>query len=237
MARFEKFGDYMFSLLFTPLRKVKQSANQFYIFCKVVGKLFDDCKNDIFTVRAESMVISASESMLPEHGKDRTMVRLLNEDVETYRIRLCMKAIVSQMAGTNQGVLLAVKSLGYTDSSVVPYRTIDPDRWAEFIVMINIGIDQENVEYSTLRNEVRAVKEAIAKDNYHFTLNSDTRGIGEETTVMTVACQTSISFWTGKRLLDGSSLLDGSVSLDQELVNYPIIITCHSNPEQVININ
>lgn len=57
---FEKFSDYMYSLLFTPLKKVRQAVNQFYLFFKVVGKLFDDTKADIFRVREESMIASAS---------------------------------------------------------------------------------------------------------------------------------------------------------------------------------
>jgi hypothetical protein len=57
---FDKFGDYMFSLLFGPLLKVKKAVNQFYLFFKVVGKLFDEIKTAIFTVRAESMIITGS---------------------------------------------------------------------------------------------------------------------------------------------------------------------------------
>ena len=61
---FEKFSDYMYSLLFTPLKKISQVRNQFYIFFRIIGKLFDDTKADIFRVREESMIASASTMML-----------------------------------------------------------------------------------------------------------------------------------------------------------------------------
>ena len=51
---FNSFGEYMFRLLFGPLRKVTKKANQFYIFFKVIGRQFDQMKKDIFRVREES---------------------------------------------------------------------------------------------------------------------------------------------------------------------------------------
>ena len=34
---FKTFGEYMYTLLFSPLRRGRQSLNQFYIFFKVMG--------------------------------------------------------------------------------------------------------------------------------------------------------------------------------------------------------
>lgn len=156
----------MFSLLFTPLKKGKRAANQFYIFFKVIGKLFDDCKRDIFRVRDESMVISASEPMLPEHGKDRGMQRLKGEDVEAYRTRLSMKAIIAEKAGTRDGVLLALKSLGYENSYIEPFYKTDPKRWAEFIIFLR-GKNPSGVnDIRIIDAEVMKVKEASAKPAY-----------------------------------------------------------------------
>ena len=238
MARFETFGDYMFSLLFTPLRKGKEATNQFYIFFKIVGKLFDDCKQDIFRVRTESMVISASETMLNEHGKDRRMTRMKNEDTEAFRTRLSMKAILSERAGTKEGVLLAVKSLGYLNSFIVPYSSIDPTRWAEFLVKINLSLDYDKaIEYSTLRKTVREIKEASAKDNYLFTFDTEFIGIGEEYTMLTVSNEIDVNWWSNMQTLDGSMLLNGNIDIDTELVNYPIIVTYNSNPVEIIEID
>ncbi|MCY9758871.1 hypothetical protein M5X00_32150, partial [Paenibacillus alvei] len=110
---FEKFSDYMYYLLISPWKKVVRKENQFYIFLKVIGKLFDQTKEDIFRVREESMIITASEQMLNEHGRERDMPRLKGEDIEAYRLRLMMKNMIATQAGTEQGILTALKALGY----------------------------------------------------------------------------------------------------------------------------
>jgi hypothetical protein len=166
MARFNSFGDYMFSLLFTPLRKGQKAVNQFYIFFKVIGKLFDDSKKDLFRVRGESMIISASELMLNEHGKDRGMLRLKGEDIETYRTRLSMKAIIAEKAGTREGVLLAVRAMGYEESYIEPMYLSDPTRWAEFIVFLQSKVQSPINDLYVIDKEIMKVKEASSKPNY-----------------------------------------------------------------------
>ena len=44
MKQFDQFGDYMFDLLFAPLKRGKRAVNQFHIFFKVIGREFDDIK-------------------------------------------------------------------------------------------------------------------------------------------------------------------------------------------------
>ena len=112
MKRFGTFGEYMFDLLFAPLKRGKRAANQFYIFFKVVGRIFDGMKKDVFRVRSEANVASASPVMLPVHGQDRDMPRLEGEDVESYRTRLSMKGVISEWSGTKTGILYALAALG-----------------------------------------------------------------------------------------------------------------------------
>ena len=165
MTMFDKFGDYMYSLLFTPLKKVRKASNQFNLFFKVVGRLFDDTKQDIFRVREEAMVVSASKIMLPEHGKDRDMPRLLGETTEGYRTRLSMKAIIAEMAGTEAGILLSMASLGYDRSYLEPMYKHDPERWAEFILFL--GGDSPSVtDMRVIDGEVMKVKEASSMPAY-----------------------------------------------------------------------
>ena len=163
---FEKFCDYMYSLLFTPLKKIKQAANQFYIFFRVIGKLFDDTKEDIFRVREESMVASASEVMLAEHGKDRDMARLKGETVEGYRTRLSMKALIAEKAGTEQGILLALAALGYEHSYIERMALHDPERWAEFIIILGGKYPSGVNDIAVIDGEVMKVKEASSKPFY-----------------------------------------------------------------------
>lgn len=162
MAMFDNFGDYMYSLLFTPLRKVKRSVNQFYVFFKVIGQLFDRAKKDIFRVREESMIISASEAFLSLHGKDRDMPRLKGESIEGYRRRLSMKGIIAERAGTNEGLILAVKALGYEKVRVEPMYLTDPAKWAEATLWISGG-DFIVTDRQIILNEINKVKPASAK--------------------------------------------------------------------------
>ena len=88
---FQSFGEYMFYLLFSPLKRGKQALNQFYIFFKVMGRSFDECKQKLFRIREEASVLTCSDVMLSVHGEDRDMLRLEGEALENYRNRLAMK--------------------------------------------------------------------------------------------------------------------------------------------------
>lgn len=166
MKRFETFGEYMFDLLFAPLKRGKRSKNQFFIFFRVVGRIFDGMKDDVFRVRAEANVATASPPMLTVHGRDRGMQRLLGEDDEAYRTRLSMKGIIAEEAGTKKGILRALTALGYDKSYIEPLAYQDPERWAEFIVYLNgsrrSGVNDLNV----IDAEVRKVKEGSSKPSY-----------------------------------------------------------------------
>ena len=120
MKRFDNFGDYMFDLLFAPLKKGQRAVNQFRIFFRVVGRDLDDVKKAFFRARDEANVASASPVMLPVHGQDRDMPRLEGEGIEAYRTRLSMKGLISEWGGTRQGILYALTALGYDQSYIEP---------------------------------------------------------------------------------------------------------------------
>ena len=134
----------MFDLLFAPLKRGKRAANQFFIFFKVIGRIFDGMKKDAFRLRDELNVATASPVMLPVHGQDRDMPRLEGESIENYRARLSMKGIISEWGGTKSGILYALTSLGYEQSTIEPFSYQDPERWAEFIVFLK-GSKQSGV--------------------------------------------------------------------------------------------
>lgn len=46
MKQYDRFGEYMFDLLFAPLKKGKRTVNQLFIFFKVIGRVFDGLKED-----------------------------------------------------------------------------------------------------------------------------------------------------------------------------------------------
>lgn len=174
MKPFDTFGEYMFKLLFAPLKKGKRAANQFWIFFQVVGREFDEMKEAIFRVRDEANVASASEVMLSVHGQDRGMTRIQGEDAESYRTRLVMKGVVSTWGGTKKGILYALAAMGWDRSYIKPAATQDPERWAEFIVFLGSSAEASIISLEQIDAEIRKVKEASSRPDYGL---EDRRGI------------------------------------------------------------
>lgn len=163
MKQYDRFGEYMFDLLFGPLKKGKRAVNQFYIFFKVVGRVFDSLKEDALRVRDETNIATASPVMLPIHGQDRDMLRLVGESVEGYRTRLAMKGIIASWAGTSKGILYAMAALGYEHSAVKPVYPDDPNRWAEFIVQLGPGKPGSVKDFFTIYAEIQKIKEGSSR--------------------------------------------------------------------------
>ena len=173
MKRFETFGEYMFALLFAPLKRGRKQDNQFFIFFRVIGRIFDGMKDDVFRVRSEANVATASPIMLSVHGQDRGMSRLPGEDDEAYRTRLSMKGIIAEEAGTKKGILRALTALGYDKSYIEPLVYQEPTRWAEFIVFLNSSKRSGVNDLNVIDAEVRKVKEGSSKPSY----GSETSGV------------------------------------------------------------
>lgn len=94
------------------------------------------------------------------------MPRLEGESIENYRARLSMKGIISEWGGTKSGILYALTSLGYEQSTIEPFSYQDPERWAEFIVFLK-GSKQSGVNnLAVIDAEVRKVKEGSSKPAY-----------------------------------------------------------------------
>lgn len=163
---FDKFVDYMYYLLPGPLKKIPRKLNQFYIFLRAAGKLFDQTQQDIFRVREELIIISASEIMLTEHGRDRAMPRLPGENVEAYRQRLLLKPKIAAQAGTTSGIILALQAMGYEQSYCVPMYLQDPTRWAEFIVYLGSSLPSSINDLTVIDAEVMRVKPAYTLPSY-----------------------------------------------------------------------
>lgn len=163
MKQYDHFGEYMFDLLFAPLKKGKRAVNQFFIFFKVIGRAFDNLKEDALRVRDETNIATASPVMLPVHGQDRDMPRLAGESVEGYRTRLAMKGIIASWAGTRKGIQYAMFALGYEHSLVLPAYTDYPNHWAEFIVQLGPGKLESISNFFVIYEEIQKVKEGSSR--------------------------------------------------------------------------
>lgn len=152
-----KFGEYVYSLLFAPLRQGKKAVNQFYIFCQAMGRSFDRVKEAFLKVREESSVLTCSPVMLPVHGADRDMPRLRGETVENYRTRLALKGLIAKNAGMNNGIYYLARGFGYDNVNVVPGAK--PDHWAEATVWL-IGGNIVLADRELLLRELDKIKPA-----------------------------------------------------------------------------
>lgn len=168
---FEKFCDYMYYLLTSPFKKIKKYMNQWYILFTVLGHRFDDAMESLYNAREQTMVATCDAVMLPVHAEERRLTRYSGEEDENFRKRISSYVEVLKLGGTDEGILLAAKSLGYDDIEVVKakYLTGDESRWAEFFVIIHMKADQPHpISFPILVQHVRKTKAVGAKDNYLF---------------------------------------------------------------------
>lgn len=217
MKRFDTFGEYMFDLLFAPLKKGRWAANQFSIFFRVLGRDFDDLKTAVFRVRNEANVASASAVMLPVHGQDREMPRLNSETDEGYRTRLSMKGVIASWAGTARGIRYALAALGYEHARVEPCSMQDPEHLAEFIVHLGFGNANAVTDFSVLYSEVQKVKEGSSKLAWFVVPQEPVRWIHPENFVL-FRYTVSMAFSHIRRpwiRFNGEVNFDGGILFDQ----------------------
>lgn len=162
---FDQFGDYMFYLLNAPLKKLKDGRNQLKIFFSVAGKIFDGMLQDILKFQRQKVISEAEPIMLEVIGQDRDMFLLQGETTEQYRHRLQMKAILSELGGTNTGLLLALQVLGYPDCVIEPLYKTDRSRWAEIYIDILVTHD---INYAAILYEVLRIKTARTLPYFRF---------------------------------------------------------------------
>lgn len=235
----ENFIEYMWYLFTTPYKKIKKSLNKWYALCRVFGKRFDDAKEDILRARDEGMVATCCHEMLPVHGADRRLTRYAGEHPENYRSRIAMYEELCKLGGTNEGVLLALRTLGYAspeliranDLSGFRHFTLDgtwivdgsrilesdtlENRWAEFYIVIEMDADEEHpISFNIMRKTVRKWKEVGAKDNYLFRYSLGIREINSINFVK-VLYRKYMHYYDYLKT-DGMWQLDGSYVLDAE---------------------
>lgn len=215
---YDNFKDYMYYLLTSPFKRVKKSINNWYILCEVLGSWFDECMNDIYRAREESMVATCDDIMIPVHAADRRMSRNPGESNASYRKRIAWYIEIKRLGGTNIGVERAIKALGYANPLLVRAVDLlgDENRWAEFYVLLENDIDFiEPVAFEVLRNTVRQIKYSGAKDNYLFryyiTINELTEQLFARYHTVLVIVNYNYLMLDGSWNLDGAQILSGVI--------------------------
>ncbi len=172
---FEDFCEYMYYLLISPFKKVKKKINQWHILFGVLGKYFDDAMESLYSAGEQTMLATCDPVMLQVHADERHINRYAGEEIENFRARIAMYGEICRLGGTNQGILLAVKTLGFEDVEIKTAKELkgNPERWAEFYVLIRMELEWPYpISFDILKKNVRIWKEAGAKDNYQFILHS-----------------------------------------------------------------
>lgn len=168
---FDEFCDYMYYLLTSPFKKIKKRVNQWYVLFKVLGQCFDNDMENLYRALEETMVATCSAAMLPVHAAERRLTRYQGEEDENFRKRISSYMEVLKLGGTNPGVLLAAKSLGYDDIEIIRADIVtgDKERWAEFFVIIQMNAEHPHpISFPILVKNIRKAKAVGAKDNYLF---------------------------------------------------------------------
>lgn len=246
---YEKFCDYMYYLLLSPLKKVKKPFNQWYLLFMVLGRRMDDAKDMIYKASMQTMAAACEEELLPVFAKERKLTRYEGESVEDFRKRIVNCAEIYKCGGTDAGIVKTVRSLGYDNVEVAKAKDLTGDikRWAEFYVIIKINVTSgQHLKLSALQNSVRDIKQAGAKDNYLFVYDAghpegganDNRidtcmvvciivenvpGLDAAVVVLTEVNGTikaDTKVLTNVWHLDGTYKLDGSMRLNAEVEEY-----------------
>lgn len=217
---FDKFCDYMYYLLTSPFKKVMKTLNQWYILFKVLGRRFDDAMDGLYHAGEQTMVTTCSSEMLQVHAEEKNIARYPGEEEENFRTRIANYPEILRLGGSDKGVLVAIKSLGYTDPQIIPANKMIQyfhnedlkNRWAEFYVIVRMNAGESHpVSLEVLKNEVRKAKYVSAKDNYYFEYCSTVRHLHDIN--LRTRVRLRLSYWECI-LLDGSVKLDGRTKLN-----------------------
>ena len=178
----KSYKEYMFYLLHAPFKRVRKEVNQWKILMDVLGEYMDQIKEYIFLIREQTSIETAQGIALDLIASGMKMFRFEKESDEQFRRRLLNKRAIAEMGGTKKGILFAIRSLGYKNTTIVPIHELSKeknkfdgtvqfngekqwnsnnkleDRWAEFLVKLDT--DSEDYDFEILKNEVLKTKQA-----------------------------------------------------------------------------
>lgn len=221
----DNFRDYLWYLLWSPLKRAKKEINTWYKLVTVFGRLFDQAQKALVTAREEGMIATCSPAMLPVHAADRNLTRYTGETDGNYRRRIANYPEICRLGGTNQGIILIVKSLGFPDIKIERAVDLkgDPNRWAEFFVVIPFPVaEMYPIGLPELKRAVRQTKEVAALDRYLFQFYMES--VQREQFALTRVAFGFTLRWYDYPCWDGGIRWDGKQTWSSELQDHPIRI-------------
>lgn len=161
------FHEFMWKLAHEPFRKSKNQNNDISKLLHAFGEVLEDLKDNVFLIRRQGLLMTASEKALDAHGGKR-FPRYAGESDEQYRNRLLARKELARKAGTVEGMLLTLQSLGYADAEIHPFYVFDPERWAEFYILLNKDTLNQLNNFDIVLSEIMRVKTASSYPIYAF---------------------------------------------------------------------
>ncbi|MCR4443484.1 MAG: phage tail protein [Peptococcaceae bacterium] len=209
------FGEYIWSLLPLPFRKV---GSDIYLLFQAIGAKLEELKQAFFQIRRAWIIDTAPGWALDLHGMDRRMPRLPGESDDVYRLRLQSARTIYAMGGTDTGLIESLAQIGFTATIYNLYNE-DPLRWAEMNITAQGNISQplSLPTIESLKKTLKVTKAAHAKIaililSYRISTRQNYRAKGTETMVF----NQKVSYPPGNIILDGSKVLDGSWQLNSK---------------------
>lgn len=212
---FDKFADYMWYLLPSAFKRQKKKS-QFAVYCKIIGNLYDMLMQSLFRLREETILETCSHCMLEVFGNDYDMMQMKGETYESYRKRLQMKALTAEKAGTLQGILYAMASVGYDNCTITPFYLANPERWAEIRINVYTGsVDDINtIDFNCVVSEVMKVKKASTLPHYRFYYSIIIIEQKLNNIKMALRFIMSVPFWGCGAIYIGQYHYDGTIGYD-----------------------
>lgn len=170
----DKWREYFWYLLPSPLKLVKKKLNQWYIFFRVIGDEYDRVQAELERASDETNIATCSDVMLPYFADDRGLSRYPGETNDSFRSRIAMFDELEELGGTREGIILAAASIGYRVDHVWLPRIGQKDRWASFLIIAYENLNDDlQLDFNILKREVRDKKESTSQDYYEKVFTAD----------------------------------------------------------------
>jgi len=126
------------------------------------GTALDDVREAILWLRAQFNPETCETQYLDVHARSRGITRAPREPAGKYKVRV-VKAFPWHYQGGKQLGLPQILALYGYDATVIPFRTIDPERWAEFLVEVERTSSMTSEDRRLLLWAINDQKQATAK--------------------------------------------------------------------------
>lgn len=168
------------------------------------ARSMDQTREDMLYLRDQWFPARCEESMVPEHGESRGIIRHVGRHVtetpEQYRARVVHAYAWHMLGGKAQGLPQILRFYGFDVEAIENMRQFSPTRWAEFMVRLRTPdtyADQE-AQLTSLKTLIWLVNEYKPARSYFFRLYNDsydrrpiTLGVGPK------LGSGWLSFWSG----------------------------------------